>query len=113
VKRKLYHHGFYRFIPLTQPNNFNQLDISSSNSSPYFNVGSIDTESHPLEIKIFPKKTLQSFRKELKNHEGLVRYHKKMNELFLNLQVKVVEEKADDTIQFKVPEGLIMDEYLE
>jgi hypothetical protein len=113
VKRKLYHHGFYRFIPLTQPNNFNQLDISSSNSSPYFNVGSIDTESHPLEIKIFPKKTLQSFRKELKNHEGLVRYHKKMNELFLNLQVKVVEEKVDDTIQFKVPEGLIMDEYLE
>jgi hypothetical protein len=113
VKRKLYHHGFYRFIPLTQPNNFNQLDIPSSNSSPYFNVGSIDTESHPLEIKIFPKKTLQSFRKELKNHEGLVRYHKKMNELFLNLQVKVVEEKVDDTIQFKVPEGLIMDEYLE
>jgi hypothetical protein len=36
-----------------------------------------------------------------------------MNELFLNLQVKVVEEKVDDTIQFKVPEGLIMDEYLE
>jgi hypothetical protein len=113
VKRKLYHHGFYRFIPLTQPNNENQLDIPLENSSPYLNVGSIDSESHPLEIKSFPIKTLLSFREELKNPKSKIRYHTRMNNLFLDLQVKIVEEKVVDTIQFKVPEGLIMDEYLE
>jgi hypothetical protein len=112
VKRKLYHHGVYRFIPLTQPNLEDQIDLKFSQTSNFKNVGTIDTESQPLKIRSFPIKTILSFREELKNR-GKVFYHKKMNPLFLDLQVKLVEEKYSVKSTYKLPEvSFSMDEYM-
>jgi len=114
VKRKLFHHGVYRFIPLDQPNNINQLDIQSKTTSNFKNVGSIDTESHPLKIHSFPIKTILSFREELRNR-GKVSFHSRMNPKFLDLQVKLIEEKYEPSSSiYKLPEvPFTMDEYME
>jgi hypothetical protein len=112
VKRKLYHHGVYRFIPLTQPNLEDQIDLKFNQTSNFKNVGTIDTESQPLKIRSFPIKTILSFREELKNR-GKVFYHKKMNPLFLDLQVKLIEEKYKVKNTYKLPEvSFSMDEYM-
>lgn len=114
VNRKLFHHGVYRFIPLTQPNLENQIEVSPTLASNFKNVGTINTESQPLKIRSFPIRTILSFREELKKRTKIF-FHKKLNPIFLNLEVKLVEEKYVPSYHtYKLPEvSFSMDEYID
>jgi len=112
AKRKLFHHGVYRFIPLTQPNLENQIDLFTSSTNNYLNVGTVDNEKHPLRIRSFPIKTILSFREELRKR-GKISYHRRLNPLFLKLEVKLVEEKYERSLISKLPVvSFSMDEYM-
>lgn len=113
LKRRLFHHGIYRFLPLDQPLSEFQREVLSAPSAGVFNVGSINNESVPLVVRSFPIKTLLGFRSCLRDVGSNIRYHRRLNSLFLNLQVRLIEERASLSLSFKVPEGLIMDEYLD
>lgn len=113
VKRKIFHHGIYRLIPSFQPNLSFQTDVFEKPVLGFLNVGIVDPESHPLNIRSFPLKTLLSFRSELRNSEGVIRFHKRLNPLFLNLEVRLVEEKKLAILPDSNVPKFSIDEYLD
>lgn len=114
VKRKVFHHGSYRLIPSLQPNREDQVDVLERPSGALWNVGSVDPESHPLNIRSFPIKTILSFRKAIRDSASVIRYHRRLNPLFLSLKVRLVEEKGSKAVMLhsNVPK-FSMDEYLD